>query len=231
MSNTVLKDFLVAFRSYDTVDVQAVDPVTQQPIFNEAGEPMMVKAKVKTRENFTASVPVPTAAGIIAMLQGDNPAVRDLLVNHVHSLVYAQLRAQTDAEVNPANSTADLDLAKLDIAAIAAMKPEDRGSAKFKVTDEYRTAFTAAFVELMPAAGLLTSAQAGAVAEVFCKGYAGYRSNEAALSKFRLRIEQFTGLVTPDQLDELAPMLEHLDSQAEKYLATMQVDLNNLLGL
>lgn len=228
--NLVLKSFLIAFRGYEVQEVQALDPATKAPLFQENGEAVMTKAKVKTRENFTASVPVPTAAGIVEMLQGTNLAVRDLIVGSVHSLILAQIRSQTDAETNPANSTEELDLAKLDLSAIAAMRPEERGSSKFKMTDEYKTTFTELFVSLMSAAGTLTSDQATKVAEAFCKVYAGYRTHEKALAKFKLRLEQFAELLNAEQLEELEPMLSHLESQADKFLAAVAMDLDDILG-
>jgi hypothetical protein len=231
MSNPTIvqKDFLMAFRAYDTEEVQAKDEAGNLK-FADNGEPVMVKVKVKTRENFTVSAPVPTAEGIVAALQGPNLALRDLLVSHVHSLIAAQLRAQVDAEVNPANSADEIDYAKLDLAAIAAMKPEERSSAKFKFTDELKALFSDTFVSVMSTAGLLASERGVKVAEAFCKLYAGFRSNDKALERFQQRLAEFTELLNAEQLEELSQVLEHLDSTAVKYLAAINANLDDILG-
>ncbi len=219
MTNVVSRTFPVQFRKRVEVLVPSIDPATKEPRLDGEGKPVMVKSMEKARENFTVAVPVPTQAGILHLLANGSPAVKELICDSVYKQIAAAIQLQTHAETNPVTCTAELDMAKLDLEAIATQPAADRGG-KYKWEEQEIADFTASYVAVMSAAGHSDSVQATASATAFTSNFSKYKTNRDILLRLQDRLNQFIGAADSVTLEKFDDALSNLDELLTGYLKT-----------
>ncbi|TFZ81676.1 hypothetical protein [Candidatus Macondimonas diazotrophica] len=132
------------------------------------------------RPNVQLDVPAPSKDGIIAALNGDDPNVRDLVLDAVHGVVTSHLRSFVDNDLDFTQETCDAlaEEGKLSLKHIANIPKADRNT----MSKEELEAFASDYIETMPGITGKDVARVKAAAQLIVERFKRAAGDESVLA-------------------------------------------------
>lgn len=169
------------------------------------------------RASIVKQIPVPTLAGLVAIIEAGGKQL-DLVLDTLADVVYAQARQQVDAE-DYTDDKWDVNALAWDVIANLP-KAERRGGGIPKETWE---AFSADYIQVMPAVTGKTLEQTGNAAKLFVAKLAPVKTNKKVIAHLQDLLNiWFTN--TPNA-EDYADVYEFLSNKAETLLKADEASL------